>query len=144
MRDPAHRFAAHCRLMLTRKRSVRRPACTDVPDQQISAGFRTASRHPNFGHLARGITPLRDGAGDGSPCRSPPSHPLKCPKRLRTNRSGTSRPNCVRGSPANHRSQLHINTQIRLRCRGFKCRCSSGWQIDISLFMEYRSLLIPC
>ena len=72
------------------------------------------------------------------------SRPLKCPKRLRTKPLGDlSSELCSRIS---RESQLHIITEIRLRCRcGFKCRCGSGWHPWIfSLFMEYRSLLIPC
>ena len=59
MRDPRTSIRCAPPALLARKKSVRRPACTDVRDQQISAGFRTASRHLNFGRLARGITPLR-------------------------------------------------------------------------------------
>jgi len=71
---------------------------------------------------------------------------LKCPKRLRTKPFGdVSSELCSANRSPNHRSQLHINTtdpaslprlQVPLR----------QWlaPIDISLFMEYRSLLIPC
>jgi hypothetical protein len=108
-------FAAQCRLMLARKRhSVRHPACTDVLGQQIS-GFRTASRHLNFGHHARGITPLR-WARRRITLSFVHLASVKRSKRLPDKTvGGPPVPNCVRGSPTNHRSQLYINTQRRLR-----------------------------
>jgi hypothetical protein len=138
MRDLRTSSAAYCRLKAVheREQSARHLACTDVVSQQISAGFRKASRHLNLRafaprHHASEITPR------GITLSRAISHPLKSPNGPGQNRLGTSRPDLCRES---------LTTQISNRgvLNPFDKSTVDNRGCAPSQLVKNNSLLLPC